>query len=325
MAMNNLGRVAMVHRGDYSPTYDYKPLDCCYHDGSTYFCKAATTGNAPPNATYWVMMSTSASTVDRDAAEAAALAAAGSASTAANQVTLAAAEVALAQGHATTAGDEATAAAGSASDAAGSASQAQAFAGNAELSAGAAASSATSAANSASAAATSAASVDGPGLYNAIATHDHSGSTGMGVRIDYAHLQGSPPCPYEVGDILTTINEASPAARWPGTVWAGVESGRFLVAAGTGYAAGATGGAATHSHGLYSGAALIGAISGHTESLAYALSYNGALTGSTYTVYGSTSDSNGTDRIFNTALGGSTDAGSSLPPYYAVYMWRRTA
>ena len=49
MAMNNLGRVAMVHRGDYDPGYAYVPLDCCYHDGSTYFCKEPTTGNAPPS------------------------------------------------------------------------------------------------------------------------------------------------------------------------------------------------------------------------------------------------------------------------------------
>lgn len=229
MAMNNLGRVAMVHRGDYNPAYDYVPLDCCYHDGSTYFCKAATTGNAPPNTTYWVLMSTSASTVDRDAAEAAAQAAAGSATAAANQVTLAENQVALAQGHAATAGDEATAAAGSASAAADSANEALAYKGDAELAASQAATSATSASNSATAAAQSAASVDGPGLYNAIATHDHSGAVGMGAPIDYEHLTGAPPCPYEVGDILTTINEASPAVRWPGTVWAAMGAGRVLV------------------------------------------------------------------------------------------------
>lgn len=149
MAMNNLGRVAMIHRGDYSPTYDYKPLDICYFDGSTYLCKEATIGNAPPNTVYWVLMSTSASTLDRDAAEAAAQAAAGSASTAANQVTLAQAQVSLAQGHATTAGNQATAAANSATAAADSAGEALASAGNAEVSASAAASYATAAEQSA--------------------------------------------------------------------------------------------------------------------------------------------------------------------------------
>lgn len=182
MAMNNLGRVAMVHRGDYSPTYDYKPLDCCYHDGSTFFCKAPTTGNAPPNATYWVMMSTSASTVDRDAAEAAAQAAAGSASTAANQVTLAQAQVSLAQGHATTAGNQASAAEGSATAAANSAGEALASAGNAEVSAGEAETAATAAQASANDAAASAASVDGPALMAAVegkaeAEHAHGAIT----------------------------------------------------------------------------------------------------------------------------------------------------
>ena len=26
-------------------------------------------------------------------------------------------------------------------------------------------------------------------------------------------------CPYEVGDILQTINSTDPARRWPGTEW----------------------------------------------------------------------------------------------------------
>ena len=26
-------------------------------------------------------------------------------------------------------------------------------------------------------------------------------------------------CPYDVGDILTTMNEAAPSERWPGTSW----------------------------------------------------------------------------------------------------------
>lgn len=226
---NVLGRVVMRHRGDYDPAFAYAPLDCCYHDGSTYFCKAATTGNAPPNTAYWVMMSTSASTVDREAAEAAAAAAEASKVAAANQVTLAADQVTLAEGQALIATTKAEAATTSATAAANSAGQAEAHKGDAELAAGEAAASATSAASSATAAATSAASVDGPGLYNAIATHDHSGDTGHGVQIDYANLAGSPPCPYGVGDILETDNSVSPAMRWPGTVWASMAPGRVLV------------------------------------------------------------------------------------------------
>lgn len=169
MAMNNLGRVAMVHKGDYSATYEYVPLDCCYSDGSTYLCKETTLGNAPPNALYWILMSTSASTVDRDAAAASALAAAGSATSAAEQVTLAAAQVTLAEGHVTTASGHATTAGTQASAASDSAAAALASAGDADVSAGEAASSATAAATSASQAAVSAASVDGPGLLAAVA------------------------------------------------------------------------------------------------------------------------------------------------------------
>lgn len=330
MAMNNLGRVAMVHRGDYNPAYGYVPLDCCYHDGSTYFCKAATMGNAPPNTTYWVLMSTSASTVDRDAAEAAAQAAAGSATAAANQVTLAENQVALAQGHAATAGDEATAAAGSASAAADSANEALAYKGDAELAASQAAISATSASNSATAAAQSAASVDGPGLYNAIAAHDHSGAVGMGAPIDYEHLQGSPPCPYEVGDILTTINEASPAARWPGTVWAAMAPGRVLVGvdpADTDFdAPGKTGGEKAHaltpaegslhdhqitaeSPWLFFGGAI--ATDGNNyKKIAGAITNASALT------------SSGQVR---TGAAGSGAPHNTMPPYETVYRYKRTA
>ena len=40
---------------------------------------------------------------------------------------------------------------------------------------------------------------------------------------------GALECPYDVGDIMTTINPASPALRWPGTVWASIGAGRVIV------------------------------------------------------------------------------------------------
>ena len=41
-------------------------------------------------------------------------------------------------------------------------------------------------------------------------------------------------CPYEVGDIFTTLNATDPAARWPGTKWEAFAPGRVLIGAGTG-------------------------------------------------------------------------------------------
>lgn len=62
-------------------------------------------------------------------------------------------------------------------------------------------------------------------------------------------------CPYEVGDILVTMNATDPALRWPGTTWEVFAPGRVLIGAGTGtdingtsmsFAVGATGGEYSH-------------------------------------------------------------------------------
>lgn len=62
-------------------------------------------------------------------------------------------------------------------------------------------------------------------------------------------------CPYEVGDILVTMNETDPAVRWPGTTWEVFAPGRVLIGAGKGtdvngtsmeFAVGATGGEYSH-------------------------------------------------------------------------------
>lgn len=62
-------------------------------------------------------------------------------------------------------------------------------------------------------------------------------------------------CPYEVGDILVTMNETDPAVRWPGTTWEVFAPGRVLIGAGKGtdvngtsmeFKVGATGGEYSH-------------------------------------------------------------------------------
>ena len=68
---------------------------------------------------------------------------------------------------------------------------------------------------------------------------------GDGVT-EWASLPFGVACPYDIGDVLQTMNATSPATRWAGTSWAAVGAGTFLVAAGAGYEAGATGGEASH-------------------------------------------------------------------------------
>lgn len=107
MAQQNLGRIAMIYRGDYLATRDYEALDIVYSAGSTYLCIASCKGTAPPRADKWQLMAPSPALHDKQAAELAAEQAASSA---------------------TQAGGSATAAATSATQAASSAAQAQASA-----------------------------------------------------------------------------------------------------------------------------------------------------------------------------------------------------
>lgn len=47
------GRVLIIPKGDYDPTYTYEMLDACEYNGSSYLCKQTSTGNLPTNKTYW--------------------------------------------------------------------------------------------------------------------------------------------------------------------------------------------------------------------------------------------------------------------------------
>lgn len=50
------GRVMIIPKGTYDASVTYTKLDAVYYSGSTYICKAQTTGNAPTNTTYWQLM-----------------------------------------------------------------------------------------------------------------------------------------------------------------------------------------------------------------------------------------------------------------------------
>ena len=166
---------------------------------------------------------------------------------------------------------------------------------------------------------------------------------------------------YPVGSIYMSVNSVSPAILFGGT-WERIQD-RFLLAAGSNYAAGSTGGSAdaslpAHTHTVSGTAASNGAhthtVSGtaasngaHTHSMkeiwsdgsgsksAYMMSSNRTLTtrstasagAHTHTVSG-TAASNGahTHTVSGTAASqGVAAAGKNMPPYLAVYVWKRTA
>ena len=120
---------------------------------------------------------------------------------------------------------------------------------------------------------------------------------------------------YPVGSIYMSVNSTNPKTLFGGT-WVQIKD-RFLLAAGTTYKAGATGGEAahtltesempSHNHAVYYPNA------GAADHSAPG-SYPDGPSDSTYYAIGSYTSSAGGDRAHN-----------NMPPYIAVYVWKRTA
>lgn len=53
MAKQNLGRVAMISKGEYSSATSYEKLDIVTYEGSSYVCKKDSIGNLPTNTEYF--------------------------------------------------------------------------------------------------------------------------------------------------------------------------------------------------------------------------------------------------------------------------------
>lgn len=132
---------------------------------------------------------------------------------------------------------------------------------------------------------------------------------------------------YPVGSIYMSVNNVSPATFMGGT-WEQIKD-RFLLSAGDTYSAGNTGGSATHSHSLSRNAGanfrkmgnkfiqgektLAGVMQKEDESNVY------------WITEGNSDYSADTPETAGVSLYGNTDATTNLPPYLAVYMWKRTA
>lgn len=119
---------------------------------------------------------------------------------------------------------------------------------------------------------------------------------------------------YPVGSIYMSVSSTSPATLFGGT-WERIKD-TFLLSAGNTYSAGATGGEATHK-------LTINEMPSHTHAIYYYLSSGSKSFGYNFQNKGEqssqTTESGG---IVNT--GGST-AHNNMPPYLAVYVWKRTA
>lgn len=114
---------------------------------------------------------------------------------------------------------------------------------------------------------------------------------------------------YPVGSIYMSVISANPGTLFGGT-WERIQD-MFLLAAGTTYSAGSTGGEATHT-------LIVDEMPSHTHTYSIATTTGNDAGGDGVEYY----------RTHSTATSGSTGGGqahNNMPPYIAVYVWKRTA
>jgi hypothetical protein len=129
---------------------------------------------------------------------------------------------------------------------------------------------------------------------------------------------------YPIGSIYLTISDISPATSIGIGTWVRVASGKFLLGEGPGYTpAESTGGSMYHTHSVDPGSASTGSASPGTSSpsstteVASGTGATVASSGHSHTV---NSHSHTVD-ISSTVSGNN----NNVPPYYVVYVWKRTA
>lgn len=132
---------------------------------------------------------------------------------------------------------------------------------------------------------------------------------------------------YPVGSIYMSINSTSPQTLFGGT-WQQI-SDTFLLAAGSTYTAGSTGGEATHT--LTEAEMPVidsGVLSWHGQEHGTHIYNIGGKWYGTYVsgMYQTTGQSNGAYSYSNLGFRfGGSGAHNNMPPYLAVYVWKRTA
>lgn len=142
---------------------------------------------------------------------------------------------------------------------------------------------------------------------NAQAAAEHAQETADSKVADHELLDYI----YPVGSIYMSVSSASPSSFIGGT-WARIE-GRFLLAAGGGYNAGSTGGEATHT-------LTVDEMPSHTHT--YSRKY--AAAGDSTSAVAKGASSSQTTKTEESAATGGGAAHNNMPPYLAVYVWKRT-
>lgn len=130
-----------------------------------------------------------------------------------------------------------------------------------------------------------------------------------------------------VDQVIMLHSSANPADIWPGTVWARIDSGLFPIAAGEDNI-GDTGGSDTHDHVLSSNGWADIMLAGSGLVYHRIVNKSGIFRANwvvDYTGNQSGSKASTANQSEAQSLGGKTDSSSTLPPWIAFAMWRRTA
>ncbi len=133
---------------------------------------------------------------------------------------------------------------------------------------------------------------------------------------------------YPVGSIYISTTHINPGTLFGIGTWLAFGGGKVPLGF-TEYNPGfdtleETGGALTHTHTLDDGYAKIAGATG-SANVYFTQHAAGGWTASHKFVAAETASTSSTQPSTSVALGGSTDDGSSLPPYIVVNMWKRTA
>ncbi|MBO5045660.1 MAG: hypothetical protein J6C93_02180 [Clostridia bacterium] len=140
--------------------------------------------------------------------------------------------------------------------------------------------------------------------------------------------EASPLSAYPVGSIYLSVNSTSPSQLFGG-VWERLTN-RFLIGAGGSYSAGTVGGntSVSHSHEAGSLVSLMEAAgSANGGGISYLEKKAPAVWSANYQVKGADYSALSKDYANGVVVAGSTEktSVSVMPPYLAVYMWKRTA
>ena len=137
-----------------------------------------------------------------------------------------------------------------------------------------------------------------------------SGGTGAETAAEARKNLGIVDAIYPVGSIYMSVNATSPATLFGGT-WEQIKDA-FLLSAGDTYVAGTTGGEAEHTLTI-------------DEMPRHRHTYSGRVAGGSISGWGIERQNMNYEWIEGTGDAGGSQPHNNMPPYLAVYVWKRTA